>query len=237
MRKKTLDVLVMVLAAVGILMSLAAARSGLAAGPLDQVAESGPAASARDTAPPVDAPTSEGQAQVDPSEEVLPEVGRSDATALAEATRQQRSPRPVRVSLDSVGIDAIVRPVGVQPDSQMRLPDNPSVLGWYRFGAAPGRGGATVLAGHLDSLRFGVGPLVRLRDVELGDTFDVALTNGTTEQYAVQRITRFDRQGLPDELFTRSGPELLHLITCGGAYDSDNGGYQQNLVVTAVPVG
>ena len=187
MRKKTLEVLVMVLAAVGILMSLAAARSGLAAGPLDQVAESGPAASARDTAPPVDAPTSDGQRQVDPSEEALPEVGRTDATAIAEATEQQRGPRPVRVRLDSVGIDAVVRPVGVQDDRQMRLPDDPAVLGWYRFGAAPGAGqGATVLAGHLDSLRYGVGPLVRLRDVRLGDTFDVTLADGTT---AVRRPT------------------------------------------------
>ena len=165
-------------------------------------------------------------------------MGRTDATAIAEATEQQRGPRPVRVRLDSVGIDAVVRPVGVQDDRQMRLPDDPAVLGWYRFGAAPGAGqGATVLAGHLDSLRYGVGPLVRLRDVRLGDTFDVTLADGTTAPYAVQRITRFERQALPDELFTRDGPERLHLITCGGAYDIDNGGYQQNLVVTAVPVG
>ena len=228
MRTRTLSTLMMVLAAVGLLMSLTAARSGLAAGPRDQLVDSGPAVSGTAVEVPPRA--------VDLGGEVLPAVGRSDATAVAAENRQQRLPRPVRVRLDSVGIDARVQPVGVQEDSQMRLPDDPSLLGWYRFGAAPGAEGATVLAGHLDSLRFGVGPLVRLRDVRIGDSFAVTLTDGTTTRYVVQRVTRFERQGLPDELFIRSGPERLHLITCGGAYDRENGGYQQNLVVTAVPV-
>jgi hypothetical protein len=48
-------------------------------------------------------------------------------------------------------------------------------------------------------------------------------------------VQRFDRQRLPSELFGRTGPELLRLITCGGAYDPETG-YEQNLVVTAVPV-
>lgn len=93
-----------------------------------------------------------------------------------------------------------------------------------------------MLAGHLDSLRYGIGPLVRLRDLSLGDTFSVTLGDGITEEYVVQQVRRFDRQGLPVQLFARTGRERLHLITCGGAYDRDNGGYQQNLVVTAFPV-
>jgi hypothetical protein len=48
-------------------------------------------------------------------------------------------------------------------------------------------------------------------------------------------VERFDRQGLPEELFSRQGPERLRVITCGGEYDPDAGGYQQNLVVTAAP--
>ena len=43
------------------------------------------------------------------------------------------------------------------------------------------------------------------------------------------------RQALPAELFSRRGPERLHVITCGGEYLPDAGGYQQNLVVTAAP--
>ncbi len=38
------------------------------------------------------------------------------------------------------------------------------------------------------------------------------------------------------ELFARSGPARLTVITCGGPYLADQGGYQDNVVVTAVPV-
>jgi hypothetical protein len=131
---------------------------------------------------------------------------------------------------------ARIRPVGVAQDGQMQLPPDPRVLGWYRFGPGPGSGsGSAVLAGHLDSRRLGLGPLVRLRDVEVGDPVRVRLGDGTTRRYRVSDVTRYDRQALPNELFSRSGPERLRLITCGGAYDAESGGYQQNLVVTATP--
>ena len=48
-------------------------------------------------------------------------------------------------------------------------------------------------------------------------------------------VRRYDRQALPEELFARTGTERLRIITCGGDYLPDEGGYQQNLVVTAVP--
>ena len=145
--------------------------------------------------------------------------------------------RPVRVALTSVGIDSPVRAVGVAADGQMQMPANPRVMGWYRFGSAPGAesGGSVVIAGHLDSKRFGLGPLVRLRDTAVGDAIEVALSNGATSTYTVVGVERFDRQGLPDRLFSRQGPERLHVITCGGSYDAAAGGYQQNLVVTAAP--
>ncbi len=162
-------------------------------------------------------------------------VSRSDARLGA--FDESAVARPVRVTMDVVDIDATVRPVGVASDGQMQLPPDPRVLGWYRFGPPPGAGtgGSAVLAGHLDSNRFGLGPLVRLRDVEIGDTVELAASDGRTVTYTVVGVTRYERQGLPDELFSRRGPERLRIITCGGEYDAGQGGYQQNLVVTAVP--
>lgn len=146
--------------------------------------------------------------------------------------------RPVRLSIESLSLSQRVRPVGVAADGQMDLPADPEVLGWYHFGPAPlvGRG-SVVFAGHLDSRRYGLGPLVRLRDVEVGARVLVTLASGRAATYVVRRIDRYDRQALPVELFSREGPELLRLVTCGGAYDPDAGGYQQNLVVTATPAG
>ena len=40
---------------------------------------------------------------------------------------------------------------------------------------------------------------------------------------------------LPYSLFARTGPGRLQIVTCGGSYLPDKGGYQENIVVTAAP--
>lgn len=175
---------------------------------------------------------------------VLPSAAASPAVAPSAVPRRSAGlevaqaasvVRPVRVTLGSVGIDAEVQPVGVAGDAQMQLPPDPRELGWYKFGPGPTAGaGSVVLAGHLDSRRFGVGPLVRLRDVEVGDPIEVGTSDGGTSTYRVVAVERFDQQALPAEIFARAGPERLRVVTCGGAYDPETG-YEKNLVVTAVP--
>jgi hypothetical protein len=140
------------------------------------------------------------------------------------------------LQIASVDIDMTVRPVGVSSDGQMALPPDPEVLGWYRFGPSPGVGtGSAVLAGHLDSKRYGLGPLVGLRQVDAGDAVGVTRADGTRRGYIVVEVRRYAKQALPEALFARNGPERLQIITCGGDYLPDRGGYQDNLVVTAAP--
>jgi sortase (surface protein transpeptidase) len=119
----------------------------------------------------------------------------------------------------------------------MSLPDDPRRLGWYRFGPPPGGGrGSAVMAGHVDSEEYGVGPLARLVELRAGDAVDVRLATGGWRRFRVDSIESFERRSLPDAVFTRRGPERLRLVTCTGPYLPEAGGYQQNLVVTAVPV-
>lgn len=183
---------------------------------------------------PLDAPDlADGGAPDGPRTAPGSDVPRSPATLPAPAPE---AGRVVRLAAPTVGIDLPVRPVGVTRDRQMALPPDPSVLGWYRYGPAPGAGrGSVVLAGHLDSRRYGLGPLVRLRDVEVGDRVEVTHDDGTRRAYLVRSLRRYDRQALPAELFSRTGRERLRIVTCGGQYLPDRGGYQLNLVVTAVP--
>lgn len=163
-----------------------------------------------------------------------PAVVRSDASLAALATR--RTGAPVRLRVPDLGLDAAVRPVGVGGDRQMRLPADPRELGWYRFGPAPGDAGSVVLAGHVDSRRFGVGPLVGLQAVDVGTVVQMTTRTGRLRSYRVDSIERFDQQALPAAVFARTGPERLRLVTCTGPYLPEAGGYQQNLVVTAVPM-
>ncbi len=159
-------------------------------------------------------------------------IGRSPAEPPPPADK----PRPDRIQIETIGIDAPLAAVGVSRDGQMQLPPDPRVLGWYEFSPLPGAtSGSSVLAGHLDSKEFGLGPLVRLRELGPGDDISIELANGDVATYAVTSLQRFARRSLPPALFNRSGPAVLHIITCGGEYDARRGGYQQNLVVTAVP--
>ncbi|MGD9959392.1 class F sortase [Nocardioides sp.] len=146
------------------------------------------------------------------------------------------APRPREIRIAAIGLDAPLVATGVGADGQMALPPDPKTLGWYEFGLAPGSTeGSAVIAGHLDSYDYGLGPLVGLRELEPGDGVEVSLANGRTVRYVVSSLRRFDREALPASLFSRSGPPTLRIITCGGPYDRAAGGYQQNLVVTAVP--
>lgn len=231
-----------VVALVGLVISLTAAWSRLdPPSPVPEREAGPPAVSTNVQAPrdlpPVAKPPWPSETRQSPSTGSPPVVGRDDAGLGAFAA--QAPARPVRIRMASTRIDARVRPVGVASDGQMQLPPNPRVMGWYRYGPAPasGEGGSVVIAGHLDSNRFGLGPLVRLRDIELGESVQVAMSDGTMSTYTVERVQRFDRRGLPATLFSRTGPERLRIVTCGGAFDAEAGGYQQNLVVTAVPSG
>lgn len=225
MRTTRLAALAAVLGVAGLVVTALGVRGDLGPGP-----------SPDGTASPAGAVTGtpRERAPVSPTARASQRVRSADASLPTDRPVRRT---PVRLAIGSVGLDLPVRPVGVAADGQMELPDTPSVLGWYRFGpaAVAGEPGSAVIAGHLDTLRDGVGPLVRLREVQVGDLVRVVGTDGRPEAYEVTRVQRFDRQALPPEIFARSGPHRLRVITCGGEYLPDAGGYQQNLVVTAVP--
>ncbi|MEU8222018.1 class F sortase [Kribbella sp. NPDC048915] len=145
---------------------------------------------------------------------------------------------PTRLMVQSVGIDIPIRAVGVAADGQMELPPNPAVIGWYRFGPAPANPeGSVVLGGHLDSKEYGVGPLVRLRKLRAGQLVRITSYGGRTTTYRVDSVREVDKHRLAlADVFDRSGTPRLRIVTCGGPYDPDNGGYQQNLVVGAARI-
>jgi hypothetical protein len=145
------------------------------------------------------------------------------------------APVPVRLVVESVGVDVPVRAVGVAADGQMELPPDPATIGWYRFGPGPADGrGSVVLGGHLDSKQYGVGPLVRLRKLRTGQLVRISSYDGSTTMYRVDGVREIPKRRLAlEDLFDRSGVPRLRIVTCGGRYEPDNGGYQQNLVVSA----
>lgn len=177
-----------------------------------------------------------GESAPTPTGSLFGDVPVVDATRI-EAPDEVQPPR--RVSIASVGISMKVRASGVASDGQMELPDDPRVIGWYRFGALPGDDrGSAVLGGHVDSVRFGTGPLARLASVQDGARVTVTGADGQRIDYRVTSVERITKSALPvDRLFAPDVDHRLVIVTCGGRYLPEAGGYEDNIVVIAEPVG
>jgi len=147
-------------------------------------------------------------------------------------------PRPVPIGLQLETIDVSrfpIRPVGLEPDGQLEIPDE-TEIGWYRYGATAGQEGATVLAAHVSWNRT-TGPFARLGSVEPGEQVEVVLDDGSVRRYVVTERAIYGKLELPiDRIWRTSGDETLVLVTCGGDYNPEIRRYRQNIVVYAVPV-
>ncbi|GAA3877386.1 class F sortase [Streptomyces sedi] len=148
---------------------------------------------------------------------------------------------PESVTVDAAGVTAEVVPRGLDGDGGVEAPpfEAPELVGWYADGAAPGAEGAAVLVGHRDTES---APAVfhELADVEPGDRVRVRRTDGQVALFTVDDVRTVPRAGFdPDEVYgqrTRGAAEL-RLLTCGGAFDPNGGGYAANVVVSAYLTG
>ena len=129
-------------------------------------------------------------------------------------------------------------PVGVADEGMMELPTTAYAIGWYKFGPRPAdRSGTTVLAGHVDTRKEGLGPLAGLRDVDRGAEIELTAADGASRRYRVTEVEAIRKARVPlERIFARDGAERLVVITCGGPYDRRTG-YRDNVILTAQPVG
>lgn len=142
------------------------------------------------------------------------------------------SSRPAALAIPAIGVTTALGSLGLQDDRTVEVPADPDRAGWYRFGARPGSTGAAVILGHVDSVD---GPAVfaRLGSLRRGDLVTVDLEDGRRLEFEVSGVRTYPNAAFPASRVYRSrnGHHDLNLVTCGGAYDRDNGGYQANVVV------
>ena len=146
-----------------------------------------------------------------------------------------RTATPRRLRIDTLAIrNATVVDVGVVDDGEMEIP-GPSEVGWYRFGAAPGEAGTTVLAAHI-AYNGTDGVFRHLVDLRTGASVSVELTDGQVRRYEVTSVEQYDKQALPADVWATDGPERLVLITCGGRFNPSLRSYESNIIAWATPV-
>ena len=65
-----------------------------------------------------------------------------------------------------------------------------------------------------------------------GTRIDVELAGGDVAQFVVTQVRTYPNAEFPaHRVYARPGARRLNLVTCGGGYDRDRGGYQGNVVV------
>jgi hypothetical protein len=147
--------------------------------------------------------------------------------------------RPALLILPS-GRRAPVAPAGVRSDGTLAVPDDASKVGWWTGGALPGeRYGGVVLAGHVDSQRYGIGVLAEMLRVKAGAVITVAGSRpGLQQKYRVTRVQQIPKARLAadTDAFAQDVSQRLVLITCGGPYNRETHHYRDNVVVIAQPV-
>lgn len=146
-------------------------------------------------------------------------------------------PVPRRVRIPAIDVATRVVPVGIDENDALEVPEDVRLVGWYDLGVPPGADrGSAVLVAHRDSRTQGHGVFYDLGRLDVGDRVTVRNDAGEDLTYSVVSRESILKKRLPyEELFAVDGPPRLTMISCGGYYDPENGGYQDNVVVTAVP--
>jgi sortase (surface protein transpeptidase) len=140
--------------------------------------------------------------------------------------------------VDTLDIDMAIRAAGLVPTGDMELPVDPAEAAWYRFGAAPASpAGATVIAAHVDALKYGLGPFARFADAPVGTEIVVTTADGVDTRYRLESVTSAIKADIPwASIFDRTGAPRLTIVTCGGEFDYDTRTYSSNVITTAVPI-
>jgi len=146
--------------------------------------------------------------------------------------------RPVSLRLPS-GTVLPVEASTTDALGQLSLPDDVGRAGWWRGSARLGDPfGAIVVAAHVDSFSQGIGPIAQLLGARPGDGLTLE-SRGLHHEFVVSstRLVPRTELGTLAPLLAFTGGHRLVVITCGGPYDRELGGYRDNLVVVAEPEG
>ena len=145
---------------------------------------------------------------------------------------------PRRLSIPALSIDTKIYSVGLDKRKNVVIPEDIRRVGWYRLGVPPGvnRGNA-VIVGHRDGSGYRRGAFYSLGSMRPGQVVTIRTSGKRDLRYRVISTKSLLKKRLPyEKYFAVDGKHRLVLISCGGAYDRNNGGYQDNVIVTAEPL-
>ena len=159
--------------------------------------------------------------------------------AATEAAFDRPPPdRPTKVRIASIGVDATIIDLGLNPDRTLEVPEDIRLTGWWTGRSVPGEDGPSIVVGHIDSAAQGAGVFFRLRELDVGDVIHVERSDGSIAEFRVTETELVLKDEFPtDKVYGSTEGSQLRLITCGGSFDRSAGSYLGNLIVYAEHVG
>lgn len=135
----------------------------------------------------------------------------------------------------SIGLDAPLVPIEVDPDGVLTPPSDTEIVGWWQRSAQPDDSrGQIVLTGH--TVHTGGGVMNRLGSVDL-DSRVLIRSEGEIDDYRVTGVLNYSKAELAKRATSLFGQERpgnrLVLITCTDWVDGE---YLSNIIVFAEPL-
>jgi sortase (surface protein transpeptidase) len=140
---------------------------------------------------------------------------------------------PTRVRIPAIGVDASLEDLHRGSAGELDPPKGWDDAGWFSDGIVPGEVGPAVIAGHVDSPT-SAAVFFKLDELVPGDQIHVAMSDGTTRTFTVDRSERAAKSAFPtSDVYGTAPTPQLRLITCDGTFDTATGHYTDNLIVFA----
>ena len=177
------------------------------------------------------------------SPETLPSVTQTPPEKLPESTEAPsngtlpvlQASVPVWFQIDSIGAGSFLLGLGLQDDGTLEVPPGEpgSPAAWYTGSPTPGEAGPSVLLGHVNATDAGPGVFAGLRQLEVGDTIEIAREDGSMATFSVYAGEQYPKDAFPTEkVYGNTEGAELRLITCDG-YNPETGEFDDNYVVYA----
>ena len=163
------------------------------------------------------------------------EVTEAPREPAASQTERIEGPTTYRVRIPRIDVDAPVVPIRANQNRVLDPPRDPSVVGWWSDGAAPGETrGSAVMVGHTVRNKGG-GVFDDVGDLSRGDAIEVDGSDSRLS-YRVKSISVLSKEQVArnaEKIFAQTGAGRLVIITCD---DWDGRAWRSNIVTIAVPV-
>lgn len=137
-----------------------------------------------------------------------------------------------RLLIPKIGVNAIVREMGLTSEGDMAVPDSRVDVGWYSPGTRPGQTGSAVIGGH-NVWKEGSAAFVRLDQLVTGDILHYVDAHGVSTSFVVRETRTYNPSDDATAIFTSPSGAHLNLITCSGVFDPATDTSTKRLIVFA----